>query len=92
MTRQDWLAWFWVLDGLSPELCHALRHQSRESDVRDAELMRRCVDWRWIPSLNSIRPESFTEWSDWSEDNRGLPLQRIDCGGDLSADWYHCPT
>lgn len=85
MTRQDWLAWFWVLDGLSPELCHALRHQSRESDERDAALMRRCVDWRWIPSINSIRPESFRHWSSDA-------TQRIDCGGDLSADWYHCPT
>lgn len=53
------------------------------SDRRDADLMFRAMNWRWIPGIG-IRPESVAHWS-----AVGLPLQRIDCGGDLSADWYH---
>jgi len=52
------------------------------SDRRDANLMLQAMRWRWIPGIG-IRPEGFAVWGN------GVPLQRIDAGGDLSADWYH---
>jgi hypothetical protein len=55
------------------------------SDRRDADLMYRAMEWRWMPELNAIRPEAFAVWSS------SHPLFLIDLGGDLSAEWY-CDT
>jgi len=53
VTRQDWVCWFWVLDGETPEFAYALRHTSRESDERDFELMR------FAQSISSCGPAAI---------------------------------
>lgn len=54
-------------------------------DRRDFILMSRAMEWRYIPGIG-IRPEAFSLWQFNDSDK---VIGSIDCGGDLSADWYH---